>query len=74
MVWNLIDFSCTICLEDSGNPVEIELECCHVFHSECISEWLSREKHCPVCKRDMDLGKLKWNDLLFILLFIAYYY
>ncbi|CAK94907.1 unnamed protein product (macronuclear) [Paramecium tetraurelia] len=50
---------CTICLEESGNPVEIQLECSHVFHKECISEWLSREKHCPVCKRDIDLGKLK---------------
>ncbi|CAD8081554.1 unnamed protein product [Paramecium primaurelia] len=50
---------CTICLEDSGSPVEIQLECGHVFHKECISEWLSREKHCPVCKRDIELGKLK---------------
>ncbi|CAD8132974.1 unnamed protein product [Paramecium pentaurelia] len=50
---------CTICLEESGNPVEIQLECGHVFHKECISEWLSREKHCPVCKRDVDFGKIK---------------
>ncbi|CAD8090328.1 unnamed protein product [Paramecium sonneborni] len=50
---------CTICLEDSGNSVEIQLECGHVFHKECISEWLSREKHCPVCKRDIKLGMLK---------------
>ncbi|CAD8058967.1 unnamed protein product [Paramecium primaurelia] len=54
-----INDCCTICLEDSGNPVEIELECCHVFHQECISEWLSREKHCPVCKRDINLSKFK---------------
>ncbi|CAD8165155.1 unnamed protein product [Paramecium octaurelia] len=54
-----INDCCTICLEDSGNPVEIELECGHVFHQECISEWLSREKHCPVCKRDINLNKYK---------------
>ncbi|CAD8068476.1 unnamed protein product [Paramecium sonneborni] len=54
-----INDCCTICLEDSGNPVEIELECSHVFHQECISEWLSREKHCPVCKRDINLNKFK---------------
>ncbi|CAD8089377.1 unnamed protein product [Paramecium sonneborni] len=54
-----INDCCTICLEDSGNPVEIQLECGHVFHQECISEWLSREKHCPVCKRDINLNKFK---------------
>lgn len=49
--------SCTICLEESGNPVEIQLQCNHVFHQDCIEEWLNREKHCPVCKREIKLEK-----------------
>ncbi|CAD8168072.1 unnamed protein product [Paramecium octaurelia] len=58
-IQNQTNDCCTICLEDSGSPVEIQLECGHVFHKECISEWLSREKHCPVCKRDIELRKLR---------------
>ncbi|CAD8103327.1 unnamed protein product [Paramecium sonneborni] len=58
-IQSLTNDCCTICLEDSGNPVEIQLDCGHVFHKDCISEWLLREKHCPVCKRDIELGKLR---------------
>ena len=32
-----------------------ELECGHTFHSECISEWFSKNKHtCPVCRMDVN--------------------
>ncbi|KAM3127846.1 hypothetical protein pb186bvf_020036 [Paramecium bursaria] len=47
------DECCTICLEDGQNPIEIMLECRHVFHGPCIEEWLSREKQCPVCKKEI---------------------
>lgn len=38
----------------SGEEVNIELECGHQFHETCLREWLSLEKHCPICKKDID--------------------
>ena len=26
--------------------------CCHSFHIECIDEWFSENKKCPICKFD----------------------
>lgn len=46
--------TCAICLVDF-EPCDCvrSLNCCHVFHRECIDEWLgSRHSQCPLCKRD----------------------
>ena len=46
---------CTICLERLRVGDEIGLAqnpaCCHVYHKECISEWLLHHKECPLCKQ-----------------------
>ncbi|KAJ2824367.1 hypothetical protein IWW50_003365, partial [Coemansia erecta] len=47
--------ACVVCLEEylAGQQVRV-LHCGHVFHDECISEWLVRSKakfhECPICK------------------------
>jgi len=44
------DLSCTICfgpIED-GNRVG-QLPCEHIFHVECLKEWLQRRNCCPLC-------------------------
>jgi hypothetical protein len=46
---------CAICLEEyevgdevssSRNP-----QCLHVFHKDCVAEWLMKQTKCPVCRR-----------------------
>jgi len=45
---------CNICIEDYKiNDFVIELPCKHLFHKECIENWLCKEKiSCPVCRKD----------------------
>jgi hypothetical protein len=46
---------CAICLEDYKQGDEICWShnlCAHVFHQECIVEWLVRHDGCPICRRD----------------------
>lgn len=48
--------ACCICL----NPLVVgdsvaALECPHLYHEECIVEWLKRKNHCPLCAQRIDL-------------------
>lgn len=44
---------CAICFEPLGTSVE-ELYCKHVFHSRCISWWVTQKKICPLCRSPVD--------------------
>lgn len=46
------DDRCAICLEKymSGDEVSSSRQCCHMFHKECITEWLLRKDCCPYCR------------------------
>jgi hypothetical protein len=54
---NLVDedddesFDCTICLAsvDDGDKVGI-LPCSHIFHAECLAQWIQRRNVCPLCQ------------------------
>ncbi|KAL2484590.1 RING-type domain-containing protein [Abeliophyllum distichum] len=49
--------SCTVCLEDIPTGVEVStLPCLHIFHSNCISEWLKRSHYCPICRFEMPIA------------------
>jgi hypothetical protein len=45
------DRCCAICQDplQEGDDVR-RLNCCHIFHAECIDRWLVRALRCPVCK------------------------
>jgi len=44
--------TCTICLGDFANGEEVrKMPCKHLFHTECIDEWLKKHKRCPLCRR-----------------------
>lgn len=49
--------SCSICLESysEGDTAceSISTECNHVFHQECILEWLRQNDRCPLCRIDL---------------------
>lgn len=41
---------CVICLEEFNTKVEVSwMPCSHLFHSQCIAEWLMRSNQCPLC-------------------------
>ncbi|XP_015914444.1 E3 ubiquitin-protein ligase arkadia-C isoform X2 [Parasteatoda tepidariorum] len=46
---------CTICLcefEDDENVRR--LPCMHLFHIECVDQWLTTNKRCPICRVDIE--------------------
>ena len=51
--------NCIICLEDFkvGDEV-IYLPCLHVFHKDCILDWLKSHDDCPMCKIKINLENL----------------
>lgn len=58
---------CSICLE----PYEVGDEVCssntkqceHMFHLNCISDWLMKHHdHCPMCRCDFLIPKANEND------------
>lgn len=45
---------CTICLESFvEGTIWRALPCSHVFHRDCILEWLSHGRRCPLCRLDL---------------------
>lgn len=45
---------CSICLlQIEKEELLRKLRCLHIFHSECVSEWLTKySKECPMCRKD----------------------
>ncbi|XP_042956767.1 E3 ubiquitin-protein ligase BIG BROTHER isoform X3 [Carya illinoinensis] len=45
---------CVICqMRYKRGDQQIKLPCKHVYHSECISKWLSINKICPICNTEV---------------------
>ncbi|KAL2944253.1 putative RING-H2 finger protein ATL53 [Bienertia sinuspersici] len=45
---------CSICLGEGYEDEEmckVLPECNHVFHSNCIDQWLKKKQSCPVCRK-----------------------
>lgn len=42
---------CSICLEDFDENKEIVfLDCDHIYHTDCIIEWINKDPTCPLCR------------------------
>ncbi|CAL0305389.1 unnamed protein product [Lupinus luteus] len=47
--------SCSICLEElSGKDEVLVMPCNHMYHQECITNWLQRCDTCPLCRYSMN--------------------
>lgn len=45
---------CTVCMEGFGSGgAAKQVPCGHVFHENCISQWLSIHNSCPLCRRNV---------------------
>lgn len=45
---------CSICYCNINPEEEVNrLPCNHLFHVDCIKEWLCKEKTCPLCKQEL---------------------
>uniref|UniRef100_A0A182W0F3 RING-type E3 ubiquitin transferase n=1 Tax=Anopheles minimus TaxID=112268 RepID=A0A182W0F3_9DIPT len=51
---------CTICLSqfEIDNDVR-RLPCMHLFHKDCVDQWLVTNKHCPICRVDIEVNFLR---------------
>lgn len=46
--------TCSVCLEDVLIGLEATtLPCSHLYHGDCIVEWLQSSKFCPLCRFEM---------------------
>ncbi|XP_010316970.1 probable E3 ubiquitin-protein ligase ZFP1 [Solanum lycopersicum] len=44
---------CSICLDDYYDKEKlIQIICGHLYHLDCIREWIKLKNFCPICKRD----------------------
>jgi len=53
---------CVICLGDfrTGDNVR-RLACLHLFHVNCVDNWLSRNRICPVCRVDIEAAAAQFR-------------
>ena len=46
---------CTICLCDFEDQEDVRrLPCMHLFHIQCVDQWLPTNKRCPICRVDIE--------------------
>jgi hypothetical protein len=58
---NVFEINCTICLEDFNERSDvIVLECKHIFHFDCLKDWLLKNllhPKCPNCNYNVLFGR-----------------
>lgn len=61
----LLHPSCAICLEnfDSSSEVKQLPICHHVFHSNCLMEWLRQHDSCPMCRTNLSSMEQRSNSI-----------
>ena len=41
---------CSICLETLQTKKAVKTQCNHMFHYDCIIEWMGIQQNCPICR------------------------
>lgn len=51
---------CAVCIDsvEEGEKLRLLPNCEHVFHVECIDMWLHSHSTCPLCRTEVDPGKM----------------
>nr|KYP75760.1 RING-H2 finger protein ATL3B [Cajanus cajan] len=46
---------CTVCLSEFEDKDTIKMlpKCAHVFHQQCIDNWLPSHMTCPICRHNL---------------------
>jgi hypothetical protein len=44
-------FDCSICLTEIETDKKA-LNCGHLFHGDCVNQWLAQKNNCPLCRKD----------------------
>ncbi|CAN4115377.1 unnamed protein product [Withania somnifera] len=48
---------CTVCMESFESTIGAkQVACGHVFHSHCLTNWLSLHNSCPLCRFQVTLS------------------
>ena len=48
------NYQCIICMEEFEKNEKVTLlPCDHIFHSNCIEQWLLKQRSCPFCKSEI---------------------
>ncbi|CAM9413662.1 unnamed protein product [Choristocarpus tenellus] len=54
--------ACSICLDDFNlGDKAVKLPCAHIFHRECVWEWLELHCTCPVCRFELETDDRKYE-------------
>lgn len=56
---------CSICTDefDDDDDDITHLPCMHYFHRRCVTQWLSRNCSCPVCRKEMPTDDQEYEDM-----------
>ena len=56
-----LDKKCTYCLElYSQKPQNVlVLPCGHIYHKDCVADWIFKKNSCPICRKDAFNPSLK---------------
>eukprot|EP00967_Tisochrysis_lutea_P106591 scaffold163571_cov21-Tisochrysis_lutea.AAC.1 len=58
----MADPECPICRDTFERDIVVT-DCGHVFHGSCLNDWFTRQKWCPVCrKQNSDFSTRKLRD------------
>lgn len=54
---------CSICLDELvlGSPA-LRIPCGHLFHEDCIEDWLKKSNECPVCRFELPTDDAQYEE------------
>lgn len=53
---------CIICFEDhSIGDIACKLPCGHLFHPECLKDWLEKQASCPICRYELETDDVEFE-------------